>query len=158
MFYCETPILNKMVNSVEAVKAPSPNQNEQSVKRILANNNSRSIYNSALLLYKKLINIHTFSSVHTSSSHLQTYLLWKMYCQDCLLINEVEITKKLVNSIEAVKAPSLNQYEQSVKQITAVNNSKPLYNSTLHIYNQLKTFTPSVQFNSHLQFKSSNIS
>jgi hypothetical protein len=138
-------------------KAPSPNQNEQIANGILANNNSRSIYNSALL-YKKLINIHTFSSVHTSSSHLQTYLLCKIYCQDCLLTNEVEITKKLVNSIEAVKAPSLNQYEQSVKEITAVNNSKSLYNSTLHIYNQLKTFRPSVQFNSHLQFKSSNIS
>jgi hypothetical protein len=84
-------------------KALSPNQNEQTANGILANNNSRSIYNSALL-YKKLINIHTFSSVHTSSSHLQTYLLCKIYCQNCLLTNDVEITKKLVNSSEAVKA------------------------------------------------------
>ena len=67
---------------------------------------------------------------------LLIYLLCKIYCQDCLLTNEVEITKKFVNSIEAVKAPSLNQYEQSVKEITAVNNSKSLYNSTLHIYVQ----------------------
>lgn len=48
-----------MVNSVEAVKAPSPNQNEQSVKRILANNNSRSIYNSSLHLFKKLSKLYS---------------------------------------------------------------------------------------------------
>ncbi len=65
------------------------------------------------------------------------------------MTNEVEITKKLVNSIEAVKGPSLNQNEQSVNGITAINNSKSLNNSTLHIYNS-KTFTHSVQFSSHL--------
>jgi len=42
----EIPITNKKINTVEAVKASSPGQNEQSVKRILENNNSRSIYNS----------------------------------------------------------------------------------------------------------------
>jgi hypothetical protein len=39
------------------------------------------------------------------------------------LTNEVEITKKLYNSIEAVKAPSLNQNEKSVKEITAVTQN-----------------------------------
>ncbi len=62
------------------------------------------------------------------------------------MTNEVELTKKLVNSIEAVKAPSPNQNEQSVQGISAISNSKSLYNSTLHIYNQLK--------HSHLQFSS----
>jgi len=39
----------------------------------------------------------------------------------------------LVNSFEAAKATSLNQNEQSVNGIIAINNSKSLYNSTLHI-------------------------
>jgi hypothetical protein len=91
-------------------------------------------------------------------SVLEALVSWAIISNAITFGTLTKITKKLVNSIEAVKAPSLNQYEQSVKEITAVNNSKSLYNSTLHIYNQLKTFTPSVQFNSHLQFKSSNIS
>jgi hypothetical protein len=91
-------------------------------------------------------------------SVLEALVSWAIISNAITFGTLTKITKKLVNSIEAVKAPSLNQYEQSVKEITAVNNSKSLYNSTLHIYNQLKTFRPSVQFNSHLQFKSSNIS
>ena len=158
MFKCETPIQIQMVISIETVKLLHQIKMNKLPMESLQTITQDQFTILLFFFTKKLINIHTFSSVHTYSSHLQTYLLWKIYCQDCLLINEVEITKKLVNSIEAIKAPSLNQYEQSVKEITAVNNSKSLYNSTLHIYNQLKTFRPSVQFNSHLQFKSSNIS
>jgi hypothetical protein len=129
MFNCETPNQIQMVNSIEAVKLLHQNK----------------MNNSTLLLYKKLINFHTFSSVHTSSSHLQTYLLCKIYCQDCLLTNEVEITKKLVNSIEAVKAPSLNQNEQSVKEITAVTQN----------HFTILLFISTISYkHSHLQFSS----
>ena len=100
----------------------------------------------------------SWNSSFLFKSVLEALVSWAIISNAITFGTLTKITKKLVNSIEAVKAPSLNQYEQSVKEITAVNNSKSLYNSTLHIYNQLKTFRPSVQFNSHLQFKSSNIS
>ena len=79
---------SKLFNSME-------DQNEQTVNRILANNNSRSIYNSALL-YKKLINIHTFSSVHTSTSQLTSSNIFTMQN----LLSKLSIVKWCWNNQE----------------------------------------------------------
>ena len=93
MFNRDTPIQIKMVNSIEAEKAPSPNQNEQSIKRILANNNTRSIYNSCLDLYKKL-------SKHTSTKTFLTF---------CLKENIIPTNFKIKNNLHRTTGESASK-------------------------------------------------